>query len=106
MRVPAASSLTSLPAASLVKPVPMADVLDASKDKLFSTLVPDSSTKTLSKYTEMVDDIIRTQAEKLQQGSEITRVKLREMDLPDSILALEGNFSLPLDLKEDVEGRD
>ncbi|KAJ0966881.1 hypothetical protein J5N97_023798 [Dioscorea zingiberensis] len=103
MRVPAASSLTALPAASLVKPVPMADVLDASKDKLFSTLVPDSSTKALSKYTEMVDDVIRTQAEKLQQGSEITRVKLREMDLPDSILALEGNFSVPMDLKEDVE---
>ncbi|XP_039134717.1 vacuolar-sorting protein BRO1 [Dioscorea cayenensis subsp. rotundata] len=103
MRVPAAGSLTSLPAASLVKPVPMADLLDASKDKLFATLVPDSSAKVLSKYTEMVDDIIRTQAEKLQQGSEITRVKLKDMDLPDSILALEGNFSLPMDLKEDVE---
>ncbi|CAL9133854.1 unnamed protein product [Musa acuminata var. zebrina] len=103
MRIPAASSLTALPAASLVKPTSMAEVLDASKESLFSRLVPDSSTKALSRYTDMVDDIIRTQAEKLQQGSEITRVKLKEMDLPDSILALEGNFSLPLDLKEDVE---
>jgi programmed cell death 6-interacting protein len=51
----------------------------------------------------MVDNIIRTQAEKLQQGSELTRVRLKEMDLPDSILSLEGNFSLPTDLKEDVE---
>ncbi|XP_064944989.1 vacuolar-sorting protein BRO1-like [Musa acuminata AAA Group] len=103
MRVPEASSLAALPAAPLVRPTPMADVLDASKERLFSRLVPDSSTRALSKYTDMVDNIIRTQAEKLQQGSEITRVKLKEMDLPDSILALEGNFNLPSDLKEDAE---
>lgn len=103
MRVPAASSLTTLPAASLVKPTPMTELLDASNEKFFSSLVPDNSAKALSRYTEMVDNIIRTQAEKLQQGSEITRVKLKEMDLPDSILALEGNITLPLDLKEDVE---
>ncbi|XP_058097745.1 vacuolar-sorting protein BRO1 [Magnolia sinica] len=103
MRVPAANSLSPLPAASLVKSTPMNEILDASKEKLFASLVPDTSAKALSRYTEMVDDIIRTQAEKLQQGSEITRVKLKEMDLPDSILALEGNFTLPVDLKEDVE---
>lgn len=103
MRVPAASSLGALPAASLVKPTNMAELLDASKERLFSGLVPDGSMKALSRYTEMVDDIIRTQAEKLQQGSEITRVRLKDMDLPDSILSLEGNISLPLDLKEDVE---
>ncbi|KAL5726652.1 bck1-like resistance to osmotic shock [Ranunculus cassubicifolius] len=103
MRVPAASSLTSLPAYSLVKSMPMNDILDASKEKMFASLVPDNSAKALSRYTEMVDDIIRTQAEKLQQGSELTRVRLKEMDLPDSILALEGNFSLPVVLKEDVE---
>ncbi|KAF6168949.1 hypothetical protein GIB67_038446 [Kingdonia uniflora] len=103
MRVPAASTLPPLPSYSLVKPMSMSEVLDASKEKMFTSLVPDNSAKALSRYTEMVDDIIRTQAEKLQQGSEITRVKLKEMDLPDSILALEGNISLPMDLKEDVE---
>ncbi|XP_042499813.1 vacuolar-sorting protein BRO1-like [Macadamia integrifolia] len=103
MRVPGANTLSPLSAASLVKSTPMTDVLDASKEKLFASLVPDSSAKALSRYTEMVDDIIRTQAEKLQQGSEIARVRLREMDLPESILALEGNFTLPMDLKEDVE---
>ncbi|KAL5231714.1 hypothetical protein ABZP36_030490 [Zizania latifolia] len=103
MRVPDAGSLGALPAASLVKPASLAEVLDASKERLFSSLVPDGSMKALSKYTEMVDDIIRTQAEKLQQASEITRVRLKEMDLPDSILSLEGNISLPLDLKEDIE---
>ncbi|KAG5240442.1 hydroxyproline-rich glycoprotein [Salix suchowensis] len=95
--------ITPLPAFSMVKIMPMNEVLDASKEKMFASLVPDSSAKALSRYTEMVDDIIRTQAEKLQQGSELTRVRLKEMDLPDSILSLEGNFMLPTDLKEDVE---
>lgn len=103
MRVPPPSSLPPLPAFSMVKSMQMNDVLDASKEKMFASLVPDSSAKALSRYTEMVDDVIRTQAEKLQQGSELTRVRLKEMDLPDSILALEGNFSLPEDLKNEVE---
>ncbi|KAK4423504.1 Vacuolar-sorting protein BRO1 [Sesamum alatum] len=103
MRVPPASSLAPLPTFSMVKPLPMNEVLDASKEKMFATLVPDSSAKALSRYTEMLDDIIRTQAEKLQQGSELARVRLKEMDLPDSILALEGNLTLPTALKEDVE---
>ncbi|CAM0956645.1 unnamed protein product [Alopecurus aequalis] len=103
MRVPDAGTLGALPTASLVKSTSLAEVLDASKERLFSSLVPDGSMKALSKYTEMVDDIIRTQAEKLQQSSEITRVRLKEMDLPDSILSLEGNISIPSDLKEDVE---
>nr|GMD15365.1 ALG-2 interacting protein X-like [Ipomoea batatas] len=103
MRVPPASSLTALPAFSMVKPMLMNEVLDASKEKMFSSLVPDSSAKALSRYTEMVDDVIRSQAEKLQQGSELARVRLKEMDLPDSILALEGNSTLPKVLKEDAE---
>ncbi|KAH9287555.1 hypothetical protein KI387_031672 [Taxus chinensis] len=103
MRVPAINSLPPLPTASLVKSTPMHECLDASKEKMFAQLVPDSSAKALSRYTEMVDETIRAQAEKLQQESEITRVKLREMDLPDSLLALEGNATLPDQLKEDVE---
>ncbi|GAB2296989.1 bck1-like resistance to osmotic shock [Dionaea muscipula] len=102
-RIPPASSLTALPAFPMVKPMPMNEVLDASKEKMFAGLIPDSSTKVLSRYTEMVDEIIRTQAEKLQQGSELARVRLKEMDLPDSILAFDGNITLPDDIKEDVE---
>lgn len=102
-RVPSISSLSPLPAFSMVKPMPLDEILDASKEKMFQSLVPDSSAKALSRYTEMVDDVIRTQAEKLQQASELARVRLKEMDLPDSILALEGNMSLPENLKEDVE---
>ncbi|CAM8939298.1 unnamed protein product [Rhodiola kirilowii] len=103
MRVPTPESLPPLPAFSLVKPMQMNDVLDASKERLFASLVPDNSAKALSRYTEMVDDVIRKQAEKLQQASELTRVRLSEMGLPDSILALEGHNTLPQDLKEDIE---
>ncbi|EOA36804.1 hypothetical protein CARUB_v10008299mg [Capsella rubella] len=103
MRVPSPSSLSPLPSFSMVKPMNMTEILDASKEKMFAILVPDSSAKALSRYTEMVDDVIRTQAERLQQASELTRVRLKEMDLPDSILALDGNSALPVDLKEDVE---
>ncbi|KAG7597101.1 ALIX V-shaped domain [Arabidopsis suecica] len=103
MRVPSPSSLSPLPTFSMVKPMNMTEILDASKEKMFAILVPDSSAKALSRYTEMVDDVIRTQAERLQQASELTRVRLKEMDLPDSILAVDGNSALPVDLKEDVE---
>ena len=89
--------------AQLLDAISKLTLLDASKEKMFASLVPDSSAKALSRYTEMVDDVIRTQAEKLQEASELTRVRLKEMDLPDSILALEGNFTLPMELKQDVE---
>ncbi|KAF3585059.1 hypothetical protein F2Q69_00026766 [Brassica cretica] len=103
MRVPSPASLSPLPTFSMVKPMNMTEILDASKEKMFAILVPDSSAKALSRYTEMVDDVIRTQAERLQQASELTRVRLKEMDLPDSILAVDGHSTLPADLREDVE---
>lgn len=103
MRIPPPNSLGPLPAASLVKSSNLADVLDATKEKMFAGLVPDSSAKALSRYSEMLDDIIRTQVEKLQQESEITRVKLKEMELPESLHALEGNSTLPEQLRNDVE---
>lgn len=103
MRVPPSNSLAPLPAVSLVKSLSLVDVLDASKEKMFAGLVPDSSAKALSRYTEMLDDIIRTQLEKLQQESEITRVKLKEMELPESLHALDGNAALPEQLRDDVE---
>ncbi|KAI9117252.1 hypothetical protein K1719_011418 [Acacia pycnantha] len=55
------------------------------------------------RYTEMVDDIIRSQAEKLQSANELTRTRLKEMELPDSIIALEGNLTLPAHLREEEQ---
>ncbi|XP_059658362.1 putative F-box protein At1g47790 [Cornus florida] len=47
-------------------------MLDANKEKMFSSLVPDNSAKALCRFTEMVDDLIRTQAEKLQQNNVVS----------------------------------
>jgi hypothetical protein len=62
-----------------VKSANLDDALDPNNERMFTGLVPDSSAKALSKYTEMVDDIIRTHNNKLQQESDVTRVRLKEM---------------------------
>ena len=69
MRVPPPSSLPPHPGFSMVKSMAMSEELDATKEKMFASLVPDSSAKALCRYTEMVDDVIITQAEKLQAAS-------------------------------------
>ncbi|CAH1414131.1 unnamed protein product [Lactuca virosa] len=70
---------------------------------MFVSLVPGNSAKTLSRYTDMVDDVIRTEDEKLQHLSELARVNLKEMNFSDSILALERHFVLPPTFWEDVQ---
>jgi programmed cell death 6-interacting protein len=103
MKIPSVTTLGPLPSASLVKPTNMAEALDASKEKMFTRLVPDTSMKALSRYTELLDEIIRTQVEKLQQESEIARVKLKEMHLPESLHALEGCDPIPEHLRSEIE---
>ncbi|KAH7295126.1 hypothetical protein KP509_27G033300 [Ceratopteris richardii] len=103
MRIPSEASLAPLSGASLVKSTGLADIVDASKEKMFKKLVPDSSAKALSRYTELLDDVVRTQVERLQQESEITRVKLKDMNLPDSLHALDGSPVIPEQLRMDVE---
>ena len=49
MRVPSSDTLPPLPAFSIVKSMPMNRVLDASKKRMFSSLVPDNSVKALSR---------------------------------------------------------
>lgn len=82
MRVPAAESLPALAGALLVKPAPMAPVLDAGKEKLLRSIVPDDSAKALSKYSEMVDELIRNEAASLTSASDAARIRLRELELP------------------------
>ncbi|XP_059655431.1 uncharacterized protein LOC132302551 isoform X2 [Cornus florida] len=61
-------------------------MLDASKEKMFSSLVPDSSANALSRYTEMVDDIIQTQAEKLQHNGVSLPHENNGVSLPQEII--------------------
>lgn len=43
------------------------------------------SAKALSKYTDMVDGLIRQQLDKLNAASDDARLRLREWDLPDCL---------------------
>jgi len=81
MQILSADFLPHVAKGTLAKSTLVFEVFDANHEKMFARLVLNLSTKALSKYTEMVDNIVQMQAEKLQTKIEMTRVKLREMDL-------------------------
>eukprot|EP00227_Mantoniella_beaufortii_P022182 CAMPEP_0197582208 /NCGR_PEP_ID=MMETSP1326-20131121/5484_1 /TAXON_ID=1155430 /ORGANISM="Genus nov. species nov., Strain RCC2288" /LENGTH=814 /DNA_ID=CAMNT_0043146249 /DNA_START=58 /DNA_END=2499 /DNA_ORIENTATION=- len=88
VRVPPYESLPPLGAAAVVKAVPPpADALNASSETLFATIVPDSGAKALSKYTELVDRLIREENDVLAAASDEARIALREMELPELLIA-------------------
>ena len=43
------------------------------------------SAKALSKYTDMVDTLIRQQMDKLDSASDEARLRLREWELPEAL---------------------
>ena len=43
------------------------------------------SAKALSKYTEMVDQVIRQQKDKLEAASDEARLRRREWDMPEAL---------------------
>ncbi|XP_078166742.1 vacuolar-sorting protein BRO1-like isoform X2 [Carex rostrata] len=102
MRVTPVSSLSELPAAVLAQPAPV-EGLDISSETLFSNLISESGRKSLTKYTEMVDDVLRTQLDKIKLAKEVCKVKLQEMDLFNSIGAVENGSTVPAELKAQVE---
>lgn len=63
----------------------MPSQLDASAESLFRDVIPDGSAKALSRYTDMVDALIREQNDRLAAASDDARVRLRERDLPDCL---------------------
>mmetsp|Transcript_40477 Transcript_40477/g.128995 ORF Transcript_40477/g.128995 Transcript_40477/m.128995 type:complete len:303 (-) Transcript_40477:379-1287(-) len=74
----------------MVKPTAPAGLELQPGEALFSNIVPDNSTKALSRYTDMVDQVIREESDKLQACSDDARVRLREWELPDVLYALDG----------------
>ena len=101
-RVPKFEDLPALAAANMVKPIqPPAEHLSPVDVKLFQSIVPDSGAKALSRYTEMVDELIRNETDTLAMASDEARVALREMELPETLIAL----STPVPLGGDLEER-
>lgn len=87
-KVPAYDDVPALGAAAVVKPAPPPPAaLDASGETLFSKIVPESGFKALSKYTELVDAIIREETDVLASASDEARLALTEMELPELLFA-------------------
>ena len=89
-RVPAYEDVAPLGAAAVVKAVrPPAEAVDASAEDMFAAIVPESGFKALSKYTEKVDALIREENDVLALASDEARIALREMELPELLIAAE-----------------
>eukprot|EP00200_Dunaliella_tertiolecta_P017215 CAMPEP_0202411634 /NCGR_PEP_ID=MMETSP1128-20130828/22377_1 /ASSEMBLY_ACC=CAM_ASM_000463 /TAXON_ID=3047 /ORGANISM="Dunaliella tertiolecta, Strain CCMP1320" /LENGTH=780 /DNA_ID=CAMNT_0049017371 /DNA_START=116 /DNA_END=2454 /DNA_ORIENTATION=- len=108
-RVPAFGDTgINIQGALLVKNYPPTN-LDASTDNLFSSLVPDSSAKSLSKYTDAVDGVTRDARDRLAAATDTARTRLKEMELPEMLEALDPRSSkgtasaLPSALLADLE---
>ncbi|MCO5575286.1 hypothetical protein L7F22_029086 [Adiantum nelumboides] len=95
MRIPLEVSLAPLPVGSVVKATNLADILDSSKGMMFAKLAADSSANARLTNSELQDDVANTQVESVPQESEITRVKLKDMDFSGPIHALDGSMALP-----------
>lgn len=88
VKVPSPDTLPPLGAAAVVKAVkPAPETLSASSETMFATIVPESGFKALSKYTEMVDSIIREENDVLVAASDEARMALKEMEMPDLLIA-------------------
>lgn len=88
VRVPARDAVSPLDAAAVVKAVPpQQSSLDCSSETLFSTVVPESGFKALSKYTQLVDALIREENDVLAAASDEARLALAEMEMPELLIA-------------------
>ncbi|CAD7700541.1 unnamed protein product [Ostreobium quekettii] len=79
--------------------------LDASNEHLFASLVPESSAKGLSRYAELVDEIIHQETGKLESATDEARLKLTEWELPGLLDAIENirGSTLPDGLRQELE---
>ncbi|GAB4820758.1 hypothetical protein N2152v2_007804 [Parachlorella kessleri] len=96
-RVPNDADLAAVAPASLVKSVQPADLRPAGEESgMFGGVIPESSARSLSKYTDMVDSLIRTQLDKLAAASDDARLRLREWELPECLQALDARSTAAL----------
>lgn len=69
---------------------------------------PPNSAKAMSKYTDMVDGIVRSCSDKMAAASDDARLRLREWDLPECLEALSAAAvsGLPDGLRAELEAAD
>lgn len=90
-RVPGEADLPDIEAFVAVKAVSPVEMLRPGSQALalFGSVIPEGSTKALSRYTAMADSLVREQYEKLAHASDHARLKFREWELPEALHALE-----------------
>ncbi|CAK0747325.1 hypothetical protein CVIRNUC_001757 [Coccomyxa viridis] len=103
-RVPNIADLPAIQAFPVAKSVTPSG-LDASQEDIFREVIPDGSAKALSRYTDVVDALIREQNDRLAGASDDARLRLRERDLPDCLQALDAGTAsvLPEGLRAELE---
>lgn len=80
--------------------------LNELEETLFKSIVPDTSAKALSRYTDMVDTKTRKQLEQVEELSDEARLKLAELELPDLLNYIEGGerrLHLPDAIQQEVD---
>eukprot|EP00210_Caulerpa_lentillifera_P000893 g864.t1 len=107
-KVPPFNQLPGIDGVQIVKIVLPSAALDASKEHLFGELIPESVTKALSRYSEIVDRLIRQETEKLNGATDEARLKLRQYELPEVLdaVSLTNSALIPESLRKDLEDID
>ena len=95
VRVPAPESLPPVPVMMGVKSTPLGPLIDAGKETLLRTIVPDTAARSLSRYSDMVDALIREAATALADASDQARTRLRELELPELVDAIDRGGPVP-----------
>ncbi len=95
--VPKIEALEAVKPAAMVKALPP-EGLDGTSDpetaSLFAGLVPDQTTKALSRYSEMVDNLVAEEKNHLGGLAEEAALRLHEKELPELLHALEPGRAL------------
>lgn len=90
----------------------MVELVDVSSDlripdmQLFRNIVPDSTAKAVSRYTDMRDSRIRELLNAVERLSDEARLRLAEYELPDLLHNAENNrgqLKLPAALQQEVD---
>jgi programmed cell death 6-interacting protein len=105
LRIPPCSELEAIEPAVVSK----AETPDYLREPIgtivFQGVIPESVTKEWSKYTDLVDKMLREHTDMLEAASDEARVALREMELPESLLGLQSGRieSIPDNIRIEVE---
>ena len=76
-----------LPETALPHAIPLQYLTEPIASLTFKSVVPEQVTRDWSKYTDMLDKMIRQEQERIDQANDVARLRLREMELPDRLHA-------------------